>query len=169
MSTDIVGLFRTLTCGVYVIGVRHGELRNAFTAAWLMQVSYDPMLLALSIHPQHESAHLLSRGRVFSVNVLATGQLDLARHFGTRSGRDEDKLAAVDWRDGITGAPILCNGLSYFDCLAMETIDVGDHQLVLGRVVDGGIIAPDAAPLNYLDTGAMDGSDTLYPRAMTGR
>ena len=55
MTSSIAALFRTLTQGVYVIGVAHGEERNAFTAAWVMQVSFDPLLLALSINPGHSS------------------------------------------------------------------------------------------------------------------
>ena len=77
--------FKRLTQGVYVVGVAHGETRNAFTAAWVMQVSYDPLLLALSINPNHSSYRLLKEGRSFSVNVLKKGQLDLADHYGRPS------------------------------------------------------------------------------------
>jgi flavin reductase (DIM6/NTAB) family NADH-FMN oxidoreductase RutF len=45
-------------------------VRNAFTAAWVMQVSFDPLLLALSINPHHSSYGLLKEARAFSVNVL---------------------------------------------------------------------------------------------------
>ena len=55
MSGSIAALFQRLTQGVYVVGVAHGEVRNAFTAAWVMQVSFDPLLLALSINPHHSS------------------------------------------------------------------------------------------------------------------
>ncbi|MET0218715.1 MAG: flavin reductase, partial [Burkholderiales bacterium] len=44
-------LLTRITTGVYVIGVAHGEKRNAFTAAWITQVSYSPPLIALSINP----------------------------------------------------------------------------------------------------------------------
>jgi flavin reductase (DIM6/NTAB) family NADH-FMN oxidoreductase RutF len=73
---------RLSLAGVYVVGVAHGEVRNAFTAAWVMQVSFDPLLLALGINPHHSSYRLLNEGRAFSVNVLKKGQLDLAEHFG---------------------------------------------------------------------------------------
>jgi len=82
MSDSIAALFQRLTQGVYVVGVAHGEVRNAFTAAWVMQVSFEPLLLALSINPHHSSYRLLQDGRAFSVNVLKRGQLDLAEHYG---------------------------------------------------------------------------------------
>ena len=55
MSDSIAALFQRLTQGVYVVGVARGETRDAFTAAWVMQVSYDPLLLALSINANHSS------------------------------------------------------------------------------------------------------------------
>jgi hypothetical protein len=70
MSGSIAALFQRLTQGVYVVGVAHGEKRNAFTAAWVMQVSYDPLLLALSINSNHSAYWLRKEGRSFSVNVL---------------------------------------------------------------------------------------------------
>jgi flavin reductase (DIM6/NTAB) family NADH-FMN oxidoreductase RutF len=163
MSNQPAEFFRQLTLGVYVVGVAHGGQRDAFTAAWVMQVSFDPLLLALSINPQNASYPLLQDGRAFTVNVLKRDQLELARHFGTRSGRDEDKLAGIAWRPGRTGAPILTDALAYFDCAVTGSMPAGDHQLVLGCVADGRILDLRAAPLAYRETGDMDGSSALYP------
>ena len=161
---EITELFRRLTSGIYVVGVANGDERDAFTAAWVTQVSFDPLLLALSINPEHASYPLLHAGRGFTVNVLKQGQLDLARRFGTRSGRDEDKLAGIRWRPGRTGAPILEDALAYFACELAGHTPAGDHEVVLGRVTDGKVLDRNAAPLTYADTGDMDGSSALYPR-----
>ena len=161
---EVTTLFRRLTYGVYVVGVADGDERDAFTAAWVMQTSFDPLLLALSINPEHASFPLLQAGGGFTVNVLKQNQQDLARWFGTRSGRDEDKLAGIRWRPGRTGAPILEDALAYFDCELSGEMGAGDHDLTLGRVIDGRVLDPDAAPLLYSDTGDMDGSSAIYPR-----
>ena len=71
MSLEIAELFRRLTHGVYVIGVASGERRNAFTAAWVMQVSFKPLMVAVSVNPGHSSYGLLKESGSFSVNVLA--------------------------------------------------------------------------------------------------
>jgi flavin reductase (DIM6/NTAB) family NADH-FMN oxidoreductase RutF len=159
----IEALFRQLSLGVYVVGVAHNDARDVFTAAWVMQVSYAPLMLALSIHPEHASYPLLMDSRAFTVNVLKQGQLELARRFGTRSGRDSDKLADVRWHPGRGGAPVLDDALAYFDSEVTQHVSVGDHELVLGRVVDGRIIDPSAVPMTYRETGDMDKSSTLYP------
>jgi len=41
MSRSVAALFKRLTQGVHVVGVAHGEVRNAFTASWVMQVSFE--------------------------------------------------------------------------------------------------------------------------------
>jgi flavin reductase (DIM6/NTAB) family NADH-FMN oxidoreductase RutF len=161
--SEIAALFHRLSYGVYVVGVAAGGRRDGFTAAWVMQASFDPLLLALSINSSNASYELLHAGGGFTVNVLKQGQLELARCFGTRSGRNEDKLAGISWRPGRTGAPKLEQALAYFDCELAGRHRAGDHELVLGRVADGKILDPGAAPLTYADTGDMDGSADLYP------
>jgi flavin reductase (DIM6/NTAB) family NADH-FMN oxidoreductase RutF len=162
--SEIAALFRRLSYGVYVVGTAANDRRDGFTAAWVTQVSFDPLLLAVSINPDNASYELLHAGGGFTVNVLKQGQLDLARRFGTRSGRSEDKLQGVRWRPGRTGSPILEEALAYFDCELTGRHRAGDHELVLGRVVDGKILDPAAASLTYTDTGDMDGSAGLFPR-----
>ena len=162
--SQIGDLFHRLTLGVYVVGVADKQRQDAFTAAWIMQVSFDPLLLAVSINPDNASYDLLHASGGFTVNVLKQGQLELARRFGTRSGREENKLAGIRLRRGRTGAPILDEALAYFDCELLSRTRAGDHELVLGRVVNGEVLDQQAVPLTYAETGDMDGSSGLYPK-----
>jgi len=66
MSERIAELFRHLTAGVYVVGVADGNRRNAFTASSIMQVSFSPLLVAITIGTDHESYKLLRSGQVFA-------------------------------------------------------------------------------------------------------
>lgn len=70
MNSSLFQLFQQITHGVYVVGVAHRGEHNAFTAAWVMQVSFNPLLLALSINPRHRSYSMLVGSEAFSVNVL---------------------------------------------------------------------------------------------------
>lgn len=164
---DVADLFRRLTAGVHVVGVAAGGRRNAFTAAWIMQVSFDPLLLALSVNPGHASYPLLVGGGGFTVNVLSRDQLSLARHFGLESGRDTDKLDGVPWRPGRSGAPILTEAIAWIECrLTMQPIRAGDHEIVIASPVAGEVVAPGATPLTYAETGELDGSRELYPPSL---
>jgi flavin reductase (DIM6/NTAB) family NADH-FMN oxidoreductase RutF len=161
VSKSIAALFERLTQGVYVVGVAHGGARNAFTAAWVMQVSYDPLLLALSINPEHSSYALLKEGRAFGVNVLKKGQLDLAAHFGRSDGFD--KLSSTQWTTDRFGLPLLREALAWFGCRVVSEHPAGDHRLVVGKVFDGKLLDSEAAPMSYRETGAMDGAVALFP------
>jgi flavin reductase (DIM6/NTAB) family NADH-FMN oxidoreductase RutF len=161
MSGPIAALFKRLTQGVYVVGVAHGEERDAFTAAWVMQVSFDPMLLALSINPQHLSHRLLKEGRAFSINVLKKDRLDLAEHYGRPAS--VDKLAGTEWTTDRLGVPLLLEALAWFECQLLSEYPAGDHVLVLGKVINGRLLDAEAEPMSYVQTGDMDGASALFP------
>ncbi|ARN80037.1 flavin reductase family protein [Methylocystis bryophila] len=166
MGDSIATLFQRLTQGVYVVGVAHGGARNAFTAAWVMQASFDPLLIVLSIHARHSSYVLLQQSGAFSVNVLKKGQLHLAAHFGQAASAD--KLGSVAWTEGRTGAPLLRDCLAWFDCRVVSEQPAGDHVLALARVIDGRLLDPEAEPMLYRETGALDGASALFPERFDG-
>lgn len=159
MTNDLANLFKQITHGVYVVGVTDGQHRNAFTASWVMQVSFDPPLLAFSINPEHYSYKLLKAGGICSINVLSKDQLHLAHHFGRHGFRD--KMSGFQWNEAKTGAPIMEVGLAYFDCEVSHYADAGDHELVVCRVVDAGALN-QGKPMLYIETEDMDGSSELY-------
>jgi flavin reductase (DIM6/NTAB) family NADH-FMN oxidoreductase RutF len=165
MSGSIAVLFKRLTQGVYVVGVAHGEVRDAFTAAWVMQVSFDPLLLALSINPQHLSYRLLKEGRAFSVNVLKKDQLDLAEHYGRPA--HARKLAGTEWTTDRLGLPLLRETLAWFECEVLSEYPAGDHVLVLGKVIGGKLLDSEAEPMSYAQTGDMDGASALFPNVFS--
>jgi len=59
------------------------------------------------------------------VNILKQGQVVLARRFGTRSGRQENKLLGVRWHPGCTGAPILEEALGCIECSVSALHEAG--------------------------------------------
>jgi flavin reductase (DIM6/NTAB) family NADH-FMN oxidoreductase RutF len=57
----------------------------------------------------------------------------------------------------------LIEALAYFDCELIHRCPAGNHELVIGRVVEGALLHPGALPLSYCETADMDGSSGLYP------
>jgi flavin reductase (DIM6/NTAB) family NADH-FMN oxidoreductase RutF len=161
MSGNLLPLFASLTHGVYVIGVSALGRKNAFTAAWVMQSSFDPPMLALSINPAHSSYALLKSGGFFTVNVLGKQQRDLALHFGTP--KKEDKLATVNWHEAKSGTPILDTALAWFECKVSAEITSSDHVLALGKVIDGDLHNVEDLPLYYGEVSSFDSSRCLLP------
>lgn len=163
IENPVKRLLMTVTQGIYVVGVREGELRNAFTASSVMQVSIHPPMLALAVNPDNASYPLLVESGVFAVTVLQRDQCALADFFGNHSARDENKLGAVPWHAAASGAPILDEGLSYLDCRVVSKHPAGDHVIILAEITGGDFLQGHARPLRYDEVGDMDGSDELLP------
>lgn len=159
MIDNPANLFKQISHGVYVIGVTDGKRENAFTAAWVMQVSFQPPLLAFSINPANFSYQLLQAGKACTVNVLGQNHYAIAEHFG-RSGL-ADKMTGYRWQKAQTGAPILADCLVYFDCKVSHFTDAGDHKIAVCEVQDAAWLNA-GRPMLYNQTGEMDGSEKLY-------
>jgi flavin reductase (DIM6/NTAB) family NADH-FMN oxidoreductase RutF len=141
--------FAGLVHGVYIVTTRFEELVNGMTAAWVSQVSLNPLLIMVSVAPARYSHRLIRDSGILAINVLDPGQVDLAKRFGYKSGRKVDKFAGLDWISAATGAPILPQAYAYFDLKLVETFNAGDHTLFLGEVVEAKILHPQAQPLVF--------------------
>ena len=131
---------------VVVVTVGRGGAENALTISWITPVSFDPPQIMFAADRHHYSVDFLKSTRNFAVNVLRGGQQRLAAQFARQAMAGEDKLAVAATREGVTGAAILTDALSYLDCEVVALHEAGDHVLVVGKVVDSGIMN-DGEPL----------------------
>jgi flavin reductase (DIM6/NTAB) family NADH-FMN oxidoreductase RutF len=127
------------TYGVYIISTRRGAEANAMCAGWVMQVSMEPIRVAVGMNYRSYTREMIADSGVFAVNVLREGQQALGRHFGLQSGRDTDKMAGIPTHTAETGAPILDDCAAWLDCRLVQMLPVGDHFLVLGEPIAGGV------------------------------
>jgi flavin reductase (DIM6/NTAB) family NADH-FMN oxidoreductase RutF len=135
-------------------------------ADWVMQVSFEPRLVAVSLERSSTTLRNLRDSGTFSVNVLAAGDRALAVRFcqprdaSKIQGRNDanasvihDKLAGVPHAYGpLTGCPVLDDALAYLECEVQELVDAGDHVLAVGLVVGAGVLH-DGEPLSSRDLG----------------
>ncbi|MBI5894190.1 MAG: flavin reductase family protein [Deltaproteobacteria bacterium] len=129
-----------LTHGVYIITTKAKDKINGMTAAWVSKVSFDPPLVMVAVGLGRYSHELMKEGKVFAVNVLDEKQIDIGKHFGTKSGRTVDKFKNIQHTTKVTGAPILKDALAYLDCKLVSTYEAGDHTLFIGEVVDADVL-----------------------------
>ena len=135
--------------GLYVIGSRAGERRNAMTANWVTQVSFDPKLVAVSIEKEAFTHELVAEGGVFVVNLVAQDDRAIVRKFTKPVEVDLDAhtLNGFAFRDGATGAPILDQAVAFVECEVRHPIDVGGHTLFVGEVVDAAFQGAEDTPV----------------------
>src|SRR5438132_2117345 len=114
-------VLRTFTYGLYAVSCADEGEVNIFTANWLTQVSFDPPLLAVSVENISKSLPMILRSRKFTVNVLRSGDRELAGKLGKSALRDPDKLVNIAFHPGSNGCPILDVALAWVACEIRNT------------------------------------------------
>ncbi|WP_406140087.1 flavin reductase family protein [Streptomyces sp. NBC_01089] len=119
--------------GVTIVTAATAEGAVGFTCQSFTSLSLEPPLVALAPGKSSTSWPHIREAGYFCVNVLAEAQEDTCLAFATSGA---DKFAGVDWAPGACGAPRLSGSLAHIECELTGAYDAGDHELVIGRVLD---------------------------------
>ncbi|MFO7637998.1 MAG: rubredoxin [bacterium] len=129
--------FRLASYGLYLVTARDGEKRNGCLINTFLQVAEQPCVVAMSVSKNNFTHDMVVKTGKFGIQVLEQDTpLKFLGLFGFKSGRDEDKFAAIDWRDGRDGSPVvLDHTLASFEVRVTATVDCGTHTLFIGNTV----------------------------------
>ncbi len=133
------------TTGVTIVsGIEDGE-PVGFTCQSFVSLSIDPPFVAVAPARTSTSWPRIARAGTFCVNVLGDHQEDLCRGFAVSGG---NKFEGVAWHPAPeTGAPVIEGSLAWVDCHVELVHDAGDHELIIGKVLDLG--TNDGVPLLF--------------------
>ena len=127
-----MGRFAT---GVAVIAVSSPEGRPCgITVNSLSSVSLDPPLLSICIDRAADMHATLTGAAGFVVNILRSDQESISRRFAESR---PDRFDGVGYRASSHGHPIIEGVLAHIECTVHQSIEAGDHSVVLGLVVGG--------------------------------
>jgi flavin reductase (DIM6/NTAB) family NADH-FMN oxidoreductase RutF len=135
----VLGHFAT---GVTVVTSSRGEDPLGLTCQAFTSLSLDPPLVAVAVSKASTSWSGIAASGTYCVNILASGQTDLARNFALSGGRKFDGIG-WSWSEG--HCPLIDHHLGYVECSITAIHDVGDHILAVGLVTSLGI-GRDRAP-----------------------
>lgn len=129
-------LLSSLPCPQALLCVQAGEDTDvaAVTAMW---VSYDPVIVAVYLHPAMRTHQLVNRGRHFTINVVDEAQNAKALLAGSIKGNDPaklDKLALKFEPSESIGSPRVAGAAASYECRVLKVAACGDHDLFLGLV-----------------------------------
>jgi flavin reductase (DIM6/NTAB) family NADH-FMN oxidoreductase RutF len=128
---------RLFSYGLYVATTADREGNTgAMLVNWVGQVSFEPRMLSLAVENTAHFLDVIRESGVFAVNVLESGQRELAGHFGKNTSKIGDKLIGYEWTPGSTGSPLLTEALGAVECRVVSEQPAGDHVLFTGEVVD---------------------------------
>lgn len=136
--------------GVYVVCAKKDGKFNGQIVNTVFQITSEPPTVSVSINKQNLTHEYIDAGKVFTVSVLSQETpMSFIGHFGFKSGREIDKLATVQHKVGVTGAPVVIeNALSYLECEVVGSMDVGTHTIYVGKIVDAAVVQ-QGTPMTY--------------------
>jgi 3-hydroxy-9,10-secoandrosta-1,3,5(10)-triene-9,17-dione monooxygenase reductase component len=133
---DAISCFTT---GVTVVtahtqGQDWGMTCNSFNT-----VSLDPAMVLWSVRKTSASHSAFVTAGGYMVNVLGAQQKDLALNFaqGTQTVRFADQQLVR----GLNQHPRLEGVIAWFDCRIAQVVSAGDHDILIGEVLDFGVQA----------------------------
>ena len=135
--------------GLFILTARQGDRETGMLASWIQQCSFDPPQVSAAIAKGRGTLGWLTEGAAFSINVLPEGEKKLIAHFGKGFDLDEAAFEGVEVQREGEAAPILVAAHAYLDCRVVNRFEVGDHVLVIGRVV-GGKVLHEARPATHV-------------------
>lgn len=111
---------------------------NPVTLGWTMIASGNPPMMAIAVAAGHYTVKAIEHSKCFTIVYPSAGMADLALFFGSRSGRDIDKLAEsrcpTEPAKEIDSV-LLSDAVANFECTEESRIQAGDHVIYIGRVV----------------------------------
>ncbi|NPA07150.1 MAG: flavin reductase family protein [Chloroflexi bacterium] len=145
---------RQITYGLYVLTAAHEGEVAAGTVNWLSQASFEPPLVMVGIKRDSRLHDLIEKSGHFAVNILASGQKDIAAAFFRPTQVEGDRINGFPFEPGpTTGAPLLLDAPAWFEARVVDAVKRGDHTVFIAEVVDAGVRDPNARPLVMWETG----------------
>ncbi|MGQ0824568.1 MAG: flavin reductase family protein [Actinomycetota bacterium] len=146
--------------GLYVVGsTDRGQRRNGMTLSWATQVSFDPKWLGIGVEKDALTHELIRASGVFALCLIDRDDRAIVRKFTKPVEFDLDArtLNGFAYFDGpATGAPVLAQSVGYVECDVRQPVEIGNHTLFLGAVVNAAFLKDEETPVLRMEDTRMN-------------
>lgn len=113
--------------------------KNVMAAEWTMQISYQPMLIAVFVHENTATLKNMCETKEFGVNVASDMQTTLVNVAGGYSRHEIDKLNIRNSfkfiKSNYIKSPMIDGCIINAECKLVAMKKFGDHTMIVGKVV----------------------------------
>ena len=144
--------FRSMTYGVYVIGVKNGDGFGGCVVDALAQISSGSSpTIVLGAMKENFTTELIKRAGEFTVSIVpATIDPLTIAIFGFQSARDSEKWAHAE-HSIVDGLPVLTDAVSYMRLRVNTTRELDTHTAFTCDTIDAWLGDTSKKPLVYND------------------
>ena len=140
---DPKALFK-ISYGLYLLSVRSYGQDNACIINTAVQVSLEPMHIAVSVTKSNKTHDMIMESGRFNVSALTQdAPFSLFERFGMQSGRDVNKFIGFDEvKRADNGLYVLAQyANAFFCCRLLRTVDLGSHTLFIAALEDAQVLS----------------------------
>jgi len=140
MNKEAVGkILGKIVSGLYVVTTKKDEQVRGYGASFLMQVNFEPPMIAIGVKKESAIFELINSAGVFAVNFIAKENLKLFGHFSKPRADDFNYLENLNYEYKELGVPILKDSMGYLECKINSVTDAGKHSIIIAEVINGDI------------------------------
>jgi flavin reductase (DIM6/NTAB) family NADH-FMN oxidoreductase RutF len=147
-SEELRSALGLLPTGVTIVSTPGPEGPAGATANAVTSLSLDPPLMLAALDRSSRTLGALRETRRFGISVLRSAHAELARAFSGPFTHAE-RWADVAWSER-HGVPVLDDALVWVACELRESLDGGDHVILIGEIVGLGTGRP-GEPLVFFE------------------
>jgi len=150
---------RMIPYGIYVLTADDGHGNVAATSVtWVTQTAFAPPLVVVGVKTDLAAYPIVKNTKKFALNMLGKDAKGVAFTFFKPTTLADGKLSGQAIHQGANGLPILDQALAALECNVTSVVELGDHHIVVGEVVEAHLAKPvtgrpDAAILEMKDLG----------------
>ncbi len=153
MEKQIAAAMASLSTGIYVLTVNDGHRCHGMSSSWVVQVSGEPPLFMAAVDNRHFSRTIVSRSRVFGLNVMGQRGKQLEDYFYSAKSRRPNNLEGLAYElSPKLKVPWLKLAMVSIEARVANSLFAGDHTMFIAEMAGVRIGAKDRA-LTSLDLG----------------
>lgn len=158
LLSDIAGAVGHIPSGLFIVAVNDQatEMTDGYLASWIQQVSFNPLMISLAIKPGRPAYDLIKAGKPFAVNVVGDHDKTYLKHFWKGYDATQNPFKELPFDLGQNGGVILKQAKSAIECVMVESLKPGDHEVIIARVLASHSMSEDSKPMVHVRKSGSD-------------
>lgn len=137
-------LVKKFTYGYYImtalkradnLKTRENDYIAAGTINWISQVSFSPTIISVAVGRKSDLNETIDYSGKFTVHLLSEDNKDYVKTFGSKSSIEDGKINGIAFNKQNDQA-ILNDTLGFVTCKVVESINIGDHRVYFGELIN---------------------------------
>lgn len=144
--------------GLFIVAVKddEGKTIDGYLASWIQQISFNPLMISVSIKPGRPAYDLIKSGRPFAVNIVGDHDKTYLKHFWKGYDPANNPFSELPYQVGQNGGIILDQAKSAIECKMVSSIRPGDHEVIFAEVLSSYVMNEDSRPMVHIRKSGAD-------------